>query len=181
MSSGCVAPIHERQTEIGLIVATEVAKLIRQHRDARKVFNIALRDIHGFKDLYALRIDALRAVDRFTMAYKDDVKHWLSLGHTKEFSGAASFGRFRTKLSALAAVPQTTTVEEGEERDEDTEESSDFDEAHYEDLKKRKTWYEKEVERLENKKSRHEIHKRLDELDAEKVELEEKLRMLVKK
>lgn len=68
--------------------------------------------------------------------------------------------------------------------EDSTEESSDYDESVYEDLKKRKAWYEKEVDRFEGKKARHEARKRLEEIEAQKATLaeeEEKLRQVIKK
>lgn len=173
------------------MVATEVANLIRKHRNAKVVFNIALRDIVGFKDLYALRSNALRPVDRFTMAYNEDVKHWVSLGHKKEFEGAR-FSRYRTQLNALAPVV-TEALVLGD--DDPTEESSEYDEEDVkDDLERLSTKRErlhkelqetnKEFDRLNEKKARHEARKRLEEIEAQKATLaeeEEKLRQVIKK
>jgi DNA repair exonuclease SbcCD ATPase subunit len=193
-SSGCVASVGERRTEEALKVATEVAKIIREERNARRVFTYAFTYVKGFKELYALKGTLVdRALDRFTMAYNADVKHWRTCGHGKEFEGAR-FSRYRTKLNALAPVV-TEYVAREEIEEEPTEESSEYDEEDVkDDLERLSTKRErlhkelqethKELDRLNEKKVRHEARKRLKEIEAEEEKLakdKERLKELLAK
>lgn len=165
-TAGCCAPWGERTTTHARMVAIEVAILVREHRCSSKVFNLALKNVKGFRDYYGCKGYIPGAVGRFRKAFQDDVRHWVECGYT-DFEDVT----FENTTHPRIKIVPSTTAEEKKDEDDDTDESSEFEMAEYEDVKKKNKYYVDRLEHLSKKKVRYDAQKRIEEIESIKAAL----------
>jgi hypothetical protein len=135
-----IAPFEDRRKPEALAVLTPLSKLVRMIVGPSKIFETARKEIPGFSALYARQPNHHAAVAPFVAAFKADMQFWIDKGHS-EFVGC----KFMKRLPEAGG---STTTYEGEEEDEMTDESSEFDEKEYTKAKQQLSVLDGEIDAI---------------------------------